>query len=87
MKTLSNPGGGICLTSTIAQFSNSDVFKLKEYANNHLDKNFIFYEGNLLFPLSVDIGTGENKRTKPIANQYEFCEFLRSDDYLFLEYW
>ena len=83
MKTLSNPGGGICLTSTIAQFSNSDVFELKEYANSHLDKNFIFYEGNLLFPLSVDIGTGENKRTKPIANQYEFREFLRSDDSIY----
>ena len=77
MKTLFNPGG------TIAQFCKVDLFKLKEYANNHLDKNFIYYEGNLLFPLTVDIGTGENKRTKPIANQYEFREFLRSDESIF----
>ena len=83
LKIKVNPGAGLCLAYSVAQFCEVDPIKLKEYANQHLFTYFDFYRDFMTFPVTVQIGTGIFARLKTFKDEFMFCDFLLTKDAIY----
>ena len=75
-----NPGRGLCLYISTGQQESFDPKKLKKYAKKKMIEWFVHVKKSFIYPFNITVGSGNSSYQKPIHHQYQFFDFLRSDE-------